>query len=57
MSQHYTELNKMFRANTSNNFSMLGLLAEKCDPAFFGMSDTTPGSIVGELIESPPRHK
>jgi hypothetical protein len=29
------------------------LMAERCDPTFFGMSDSTPGAVIEELIDSP----
>ena len=35
------------------NIDIHALMSEKCDPQFFGMSDSTPGAVIEELIESP----
>jgi len=47
----YQLINQMMSGNPKINIH--ALMAERCDPSFFGMSDSTPGAVIEELIDSP----
>ena len=51
MNIKYQLINQMMSGNPKINIH--ALMADECDPSFFGMSDSTPGAVIEELIDSP----